>query len=93
MSDSGHPSRHGFVRCAWCGCWRRKDGVARVPWADGVNRIPERIGCRDTEWCRKAASSPVVIETAPKPNLDANGSPVVDGGVTTPTAPATKESA
>lgn len=82
MSDSGHPSRHGFVRCARCETWRRPDGVQA--WTYN----PE---CIDAAWCINAivamsnsrAKSPETArhdETAPKPGWDANGAPIEQGG-------------
>jgi hypothetical protein len=87
MSDSGHPSRHGFVQCIACGTWRRLDkGVcwvmASTPGAESQGPM-----CSDWAWCRDTIRgnrpiSPVVSETAPKPGWDANGAPIESEGHT-----------
>lgn len=41
MTDAGHPSRHGYVRCDACGCWRRASEVAEDGW------------CRDMALCKR----------------------------------------
>jgi hypothetical protein len=88
MSDSGHPSRHGFVRCWWCGIWRRRSETIEA-MVDG--RAGE-VMCQDTGWCWLQGGHachggkhfvppvhPVVSETAPKPGWDANGTPIEQG--------------
>lgn len=48
MSDSGHPSRFGYVQCNWCGCWRRQSEVQAVSPAT-PNGSPWL--CVDQSWC------------------------------------------
>lgn len=84
MSDSGHPSRHGYRQCAWCGTWRRADGTSRSLWAEDSTLV-ERDGCADWAWCeaerqRKASGSPVARETAQKAAGGANGVRIEHGG-------------
>lgn len=93
MSDSGHPSRHGFRQCEACCAWRRADGIeastvrpghnfcADVNWC--MREVERRIDMRLPSYSVMAATtphSPVVSETAPKPGWDANGTPIEQGG-------------
>ena len=78
MSDSGHPSRHGFVQCAWCGCWRRGDAVRASAFVSG-----EQV-CDDRRWCdskhgatRTETARPATNDA--KPGWDANGAPIEQG--------------
>ena len=100
MSDSGHPSRHGFVQCVLCGTWRRING--NVCWAMPSTPGAESQGpmCSDWSWCKDAirAKSPETARPATfgtKPGWDANGSPIDTDGATTPkaAAPAPKDGA
>lgn len=86
MSDAGHPSRHGYVKCMWCGCWRRQGETVEVAFPDGSLIGPDgshRIGCKDVKLCdrllsdKQATQSPETDRPATfdvKPGWDANGS-------------------
>lgn len=76
MTDAGHPSRHGYVKCMWCGCWRRQGETREEPNSHSV------WGCKDVKLCdrlrldKQAAQSPETARPATfdaKPG-DANGS-------------------
>lgn len=47
------PAEQGFVRCMWCGTWRRADAAMRV-------HLDQEFGdllwkCRDRAWCSSQA--------------------------------------
>jgi hypothetical protein len=66
MTDAGHPSRHGFKRCARCGAWRRAEGTEERTHPLGV-----QVVCSDDSVCtRLAGVGAGRIEAA---NYDANG--------------------
>ena len=77
MSGSGHPSRHGYVRCLWCECWRRKAETTQAGVGGG-----EHI-CIDIGWCQKPSKSPETARPATfgtNTGWDANGAPIEQGG-------------
>jgi hypothetical protein len=55
MTDAGHPSRHGFKRCARCGAWRREEGVAPLHWGDGTPAEGDVVACVDSSVCTRLA--------------------------------------
>ena len=55
MSDAGHPSRHGFRRCARCGCWRREAEVNPLHWGDGTPAEGDVVACADAALCGRLA--------------------------------------
>jgi hypothetical protein len=94
MSDSGHPSRHGFVLCGWCRTWRRASETAMREgepecadrtWCTGEI---ERRGQNRPEFARSHPDSPVVLgedESSTTANPGALGGiprgPVLNGEV------------
>lgn len=67
MTDSGHPSRHGYVLCGRCDTQRRKDGMtlaAGEAWCTDrawCNLEIERRGRNRAEFARSHPDSPVVL--------------------------------
>lgn len=48
MTDSGHPSRHGYVLCIACNVWRRVGETSAAPFS---SHRPDARMCEDIQWC------------------------------------------
>lgn len=55
------PDTMGYVKCEWCGCWRRPEDVHEV-WTGGSSGdLPIfRVLCRDFWACRDVRMSRVL---------------------------------